>query len=89
MHLVRQIGGITVRGNHDEVALERYEMWKKCGRLDVGAGSLGPTLAGSQPLQTSQALPMFLSQKLLILAFVDDIIGASRQSIKDQAMPRG
>ena len=39
MHLVRQIGGITVRGNHDEVALERYEMWKKCGRLDVGVGS--------------------------------------------------
>lgn len=35
VHLVRQYGGITVRGNHDEMALERYEMWKKCGRLDV------------------------------------------------------
>ena len=35
VHLVRQHGGITVRGNHDEMALERYEMWKKCGRLDV------------------------------------------------------
>ncbi|CAL8471900.1 g11442 [Coccomyxa elongata] len=34
VHLVRQHGGITVRGNHDEMALERYEMWKKCGRLD-------------------------------------------------------
>ncbi len=37
MHLARQIGGISVRGNHDEIALERYEMWKKCGRLDVSA----------------------------------------------------
>lgn len=35
VHLARRIGGITVRGNHDEMALERYEMWKKCGRLDV------------------------------------------------------
>jgi hypothetical protein len=34
-------------------------MWKKCGRLDVSAGSLGPTLAGSQPLHTFKHYPCF------------------------------
>ena len=39
MHLVRSIGGITVRGNHDEMALERYDTWKRTGALDVRAHS--------------------------------------------------
>ena len=32
---VQEIGAITVRGNHDEVALERYQSWKLTGTLDV------------------------------------------------------
>lgn len=35
VRLVREIGGITVRGNHDEAALEVYEAWKKSGELAV------------------------------------------------------
>ncbi len=37
VHLVRKIGGITVRGNHDEMVLERYDTWKRTGTLDVRA----------------------------------------------------
>ena len=33
--MVQEIGAITVRGNHDEVALERYQSWKLTGTLDV------------------------------------------------------
>ena len=33
--LVQKIGAITVRGNHDEVALERYQSWRLTGTLDV------------------------------------------------------
>ena len=35
VRLVRDIGGITVRGNHDELALERYDTWQRTGALDV------------------------------------------------------
>jgi hypothetical protein len=35
VRLVRGIGGITVRGNHDELALERYDTWQRTGALDV------------------------------------------------------
>lgn len=33
--MVQEIGAITVRGNHDEAALERYQSWKLTGTLDV------------------------------------------------------
>ena len=35
--LVQEIGAITVRGNHDEIALERYHSWKTTGTLDVSS----------------------------------------------------
>ena len=35
--LVQEIGAITVRGNHDEAALERYHSWKSTGTLDVSS----------------------------------------------------
>lgn len=33
--MVQNIGAITIRGNHDEVALERFQSWKSTGTLDV------------------------------------------------------
>ena len=33
--MVQELGAITVRGNHDEIALERYQSWKLTGTLDV------------------------------------------------------
>ncbi len=37
--MVQELGAITVRGNHDEVALERYQTWKLTGTLDVSLPS--------------------------------------------------
>ncbi len=37
--MVQELGAITVRGNHDEVALERFQSWKLTGTLDVSLSS--------------------------------------------------